>query len=179
MASMRTRLLLAAATFLTGILAGGVVDRVFVGGPAWQQLGGQAWAQFSRLADLGNGLFAYPIEGIGATLLTLAATASHYVERHRAPRAMTTLYCASALSFAGLLLTTRAAPIMLSLASLQTEAAIQHAFDQFFLWGLYLRGAADVLAFVALIWALSSLHRSPHSDAPIAYAKRAMHGETR
>ena len=39
MASTRTQLLLAAATFLTGMLAGGVVDRVVVGGPAWQELG--------------------------------------------------------------------------------------------------------------------------------------------
>ena len=38
---------------------------------------------------------------------------------------------------------------MLSLDSLQTEAAIRHAFDQFFLSGLYLRGTADVLAFIA------------------------------
>ena len=74
MASTRTQLLLAAATFLTGMLAGGVVDRVVVGGPAWQELGAQAWAQYSRLADLGTGLVAYPIEGIGSTLLTLAAT---------------------------------------------------------------------------------------------------------
>jgi hypothetical protein len=72
---------------LTGILAGGVVDRVIVGGPAWHELGEQAWAQYSRLADLGTGLVAivaYPTEGIGATLLTLAATVSHYVEERRA-----------------------------------------------------------------------------------------------
>jgi hypothetical protein len=172
---MRTQLLLAAATFLTGILAGGVVDRVVVGGPAWQELGAQAWAQYSRLADLGTGLVAYPIEGIGSTLLTLAATASHYVETRRAPSATMALYCASALSVAGLLLTTRAAPVMLSLAALQTEDAIRHAFGQFFLWGLYRRGTADVLAFTALISALSSLHRSQGSGTP---PKPATHGDT-
>ena len=68
---------------LTGLLAGGVVDRAIVGGPAWQELGAQAWAQYSRLADLGAGLLAYPIEGIGSTLLSLAATISHYVESSR------------------------------------------------------------------------------------------------
>jgi hypothetical protein len=177
MVSMRTGLLLVAATFLAGILAGGVVDRMVVGGPAWQELGPQAWAQFSRLADLATGLVAYPIEGIGSTLLTLAATVSHYVERRRAPSATMALYGASAVSVVGLLLTTRAAPVMLSLPSLQTEAAIRHAFDQFFLWGLYLRGTADVLAFIALIWALSSLDRPLGSDTPPAYAKHATHGE--
>ena len=38
MASARTRVLLAGATFLGGILAGGAVDRVIVGGPAWHAL---------------------------------------------------------------------------------------------------------------------------------------------
>jgi hypothetical protein len=156
MASMRTQLLLAAATFLTGILAGGVVDGVIVGGPAWHELGAQAWAHYSHLADLGAGLVAYPIEGIGATLLTLAAAVSHYVEGRRARDPTTALYSASTLSVAGLLLTTRAAPVMLGLASLQTEDAVRRAFGQFFLWGLYLRGTADVLAFIALIWALST-----------------------
>ena len=44
MPSARTRLLLAAATLVCGILAGGVVDRVVVGGPAWHELGSEAWA---------------------------------------------------------------------------------------------------------------------------------------
>jgi hypothetical protein len=68
---------------------------------------------------------------------------------------------------------------MLSLASLQTEDAVRHAFGQFFLWGLYLRGTADVLAFMALIWALSTLHRSQGNGPPPAYARHATHGETR
>jgi hypothetical protein len=174
---MRTQLLLAAATFLTGILAGGVVDRVVVGGPAWQQLGPQAWAEFSRLADLGAGLFAYPIEGIGATLFTLAATVSHYLEECRTGSTMIALYCASGFSVAGLLLTTRAAPVMLSLPSVQTEEAIRHAFNEFFLWGLYLRGTTDVLSFVALIWALLSLYRLQGTGTPPACAKHATHGE--
>ena len=51
------RALLAGATFLGGILAGGAADRVIVGGPAWHALGAPAWAQYSRLADL----VAYPV----------------------------------------------------------------------------------------------------------------------
>jgi len=69
------------------------------------------------------------------------------------------LYCAFALSAAGLLLTLKAAPIMLSLARAQPDVAIQHAFDEFFLWGLYFRGTADTLAFVAQVWALANLQR--------------------
>jgi hypothetical protein len=159
MASTRTRILLAAATFLTGILAGGAVDRVVVGGPAWHKLGAPAWAQFSRLADLGTGLIAYPIEGIGSALLIIAAVLSNHFDR-TTPRAVTVpLYVALALSIAGLLLTVKAAPIMLGLASPQSSAAVDSALDEFFLWGLYLRGLAGALAFAALVWALANLNR--------------------
>jgi hypothetical protein len=64
---LRTRLLLAAAVFMSGILAGTVVDRGLVGGPAWHALGAEARAQFSRRVDLGTGLIAYPVEAIGTT----------------------------------------------------------------------------------------------------------------
>ena len=178
MASLRTQLLLVAATLLTGLLAGGVVDRAIVGGPAWQELGAQAWAQYSRLADLGAGLLAYPIEGVGSTLLTLAATISHYVESSRVRGVTGPLYCAAAFSAAGLLLTARAAPIMLGLPALQTQPAVQKAFDQFLLWGLFLRGSADVLCFVALVWALSNLRRCQGGDTPVLH-DRAVNGETR
>jgi hypothetical protein len=69
------------------------------------------------------------------------------------------LYCAAAFSIVGLLLTVKAAPIMLSLAAPQDAAAAQRAFDAFFVSGLYLRGAAETLAFAALVWALSDLYR--------------------
>lgn len=173
MASLRL-----AATLLTGLLAGGVMDRAIVGGPAWQELGAQAWAQYGRLADLGAGLLAYPIEGVGSTLLTLAATISHYVESSRVRGVTGPLYCAAAFSAAGLLLTTRAAPIMLGLPALQTQPAVQQAFDQFFLWGLFLRGSADVLCFVALVWALSNLRRCQGGHTPVLH-DRAVNGETR
>jgi hypothetical protein len=65
----RTRVLLVAATLISGVLAGGIVDRAIVGGPAWHELGADAWMQYSRLADLGSGLIAYPVEGVGSTLL--------------------------------------------------------------------------------------------------------------
>ena len=159
MAFTRTRILLAAATFLTGILAGGAVDRVIVGGPAWRELGAEAWAQYSRLADLGTELVAYPIEGIGSALLIIAAALSNHFDRN-APRSVTlALYAAVALSIAGLLLTVKAAPIMLGLASSQSPAAVERAFDQFFLWGLYIRGLVDTLAFAALVWALANLRQ--------------------
>jgi len=159
MASARTRVLLAAATFLSGILAGGAADRVIVGGPAWQALGAPAWAQYSRFADLGSGLVAYPIEGIGSALLIIAAAASSHFDRAATRAVSLALYIAVALAVIGLLLTVKAAPIMLGLAS-QSGAAVERSFNEFYFWGLYLRGFVDVLAFAALVWALSNLRQA-------------------
>ena len=159
MANMRTRLLVAAATLVSGILAGGIIDRVAVGGPAWHALGVEAWAQYSRRADLGSGLVAYPVEGIGAALLIVAAALSNYFDRGARQGAALPLYIAVAFSITGLLLTAKAAPIMLGLATPQPAVILRQAFDDFFVWGLYLRGAVDTLAFVALVWALSTLNQ--------------------
>lgn len=153
----RTRYLLAAATIMSGILAGAVVDRALVGGPAWHALGAEAWAQFSRRADLGPGLIAYPIEAIGATLLLVAAAVSAHFERCARIGLALPLAAAVTFSLLGLLLTLKAAPIMLSLGSAEPAVPLQHAFEAFFFWGLYVRGAVDVLTFFAAVWALSSL----------------------
>src|SRR5215472_972269 len=127
MPSARTRLLLAAATLVSGILAGGVVDRVVVGGPAWHALGAEAWAAYSRHADLGNGLVAYPMEAIGGALLTIGATVSNHFDRSGNSAVTIPLYCAVAFSLAGLALTVKAAPIMLGLTALQSGSATQSA----------------------------------------------------
>jgi hypothetical protein len=119
--------------------------------------GAEAWVQYCRHADLGTGLVAYPIEGIGTTLLLIATAISIYIDGTSRRAVTMPLYVAVALSVGGLLLTAKAAPIMLALASPQTAAAIQHAFDKFFFWGLYLRGSLDTLAFVSAGWSLSNL----------------------
>jgi hypothetical protein len=148
---------------MNGILAGTVVDRALVGGPAWHALGVEAWVQFSRHADLGTGLIAYPVEAVGSTLLLVAALVSCRFDRSGGGRVIRPLVAAVALSVLGLVLTVKAAPIMLSLAAVQSPTVLLHAFDDFFLWGIYLRGAVDVLAFVAAVWALAATHGSKQS----------------
>jgi hypothetical protein len=76
------------------------------------------------------------------------------------------LLAAVALSLLGLILTVKAAPIMLSLRAAEPPAVLQRAFDDFFLWGLYLRGAVDVLVFVAAVWALSAMCGANRSSTP-------------
>jgi hypothetical protein len=159
-APARTGLLVAAATFASGILAGTVVDRALVGGPAWRALGAEAWEEFSRRADLGPGLVAYPVEAIGTTLLLIAAVVSSRFD-HNGKRAVTlSLAVAVALSLLGLLITLKAAPTVLSLRATEPAASVQQAFNDFFFWGLYMRGAVDVLTFVAVVWALYRLSGS-------------------
>ncbi len=157
MTSLRTRVLLAAAIFLTGVLAGGVIDRVIVGGPAWHELGVEAWVQYSRHADLGTGLVVYPMEGIGSAVLLLGTAVSNYFDGNAGRRAAFPIYLALTFSIIGLLLTVKAAPIMLALGRDTPRSSLQSSFDAFFLWGLNLRGLSDTIAFASAIWALSSL----------------------
>ena len=89
-------------------------------------------------------------------MLIIAAAVSNYFDRNAPLAVSLPLYLAVALSIIGLLLTAKAAPIMLGLAEPQSAAAIQHAFEDFFFWGLYLRGLADMLAFVVLVVALAN-----------------------
>jgi len=77
------------------------------------------------------------------------------------------LYLAAAFSVLGLFFTVKAAPIMLGLNSALPSAEVQRSFDQFFFWGLYLRGAADGLAFIAGVCALAHSH---HIAKPAEYA---------
>jgi len=153
----RTRLLLVATTLVSGILAGTIADRVIVGGPAWHELGVEAWVQYSRHADLGTGLAAYSIEGVGAALLMIASAVSNRLDRNGWRGAAIPLLVGVAFSAIGLVLTVKAAPIMLGLEKPLPADAQERAFNEFFFWGLYLRGAADAGSFLAAVWALASL----------------------
>jgi len=154
--SLLTRSLLIAATLVSGWLAGGNVDRALVAMPAWQDVGAVAWAEFSRRADLGNGRFLYPLEALGGALLTLAAAISIHFERSARRAVALALYAAVLFAAAGLALTIKAAPIMLSIRDVTDSATLQRAFEGFWYWG-NIRGACQVLAFAAQLLALAFL----------------------
>jgi hypothetical protein len=158
MALSRTRLALIAATLLSGLLAGGNVDRAFVAMPAWQNVGATSWAEFSRHADLGNGLILYPVEAFGGFLFTLAAAVSLYLDRTADRRAAWALYTAAVLCAGGLAFTVMAAPIMLGIRGTNDPAALQTAFEDFWFWG-NLRAVCQISAFVLQVWALAVLPR--------------------
>lgn len=149
------RWLMVGATLLTGFLAGTDLDRTLVAMPAWEHVGAIEWAAFSRHADLANGLFVYPVEAIGGTLLIAGAIASLSVMRTKGGAPPRFLYAALALSIAGLLLTIKAAPIMLGIRDLHDTAALNRAFATFLYWG-NLRSICQIAAFVGLVGALAT-----------------------
>ena len=160
MAAASTRGLLVVATVLNGCLAGATIDRGVVGYFAWRELGTNAWVAYSRHADLSlRGEILYPALAIGGALCCIGAAISHYRDRRDGGAALP-IFAGAVLAIAGLLLTLKAAPFMLSLAQLGDDAqAAEQAFDGFYFWSL-LRGACQVLAFVANVWALAALGRA-------------------
>ena len=137
---------------------GGGVMRALVDAPAWQHLGGVAWADFSRQADLGPGLIVYPVFGIVSWVIVLAAAVVHTFDREANRRASVPIYLAALFSIVAVLTTVIAAPTMLGIRDVPGGApAIEASFARFTLWGVYVRGAAFALSFLASLAALVTL----------------------
>jgi len=146
--------LLALATAVNGLLAGLNVDTALVKLPTRRRIGAVAYATFARGNDLGNGLFIYPLLGIGAALHTVLATVLAFVE-HSSLAVLLLLSLASLLSILHTVATTRAAPIMLSLKDTpDDEALLMAKLDRFAGWHT-VRATFQVLAFLVLLWALT------------------------
>lgn len=144
---------LALATAVNGLLAGLNVDTAVVKLPARRRIGAVAYATFARGNDLGNGLIVYPLLGVSAALLSILATMLAFVE-HEPAALLLPLVMATVLSLLHSLATSRAAPIMLSLNQAPDDAALLSAkLDRFARWHA-IRALFQVLAFLALLWAL-------------------------
>jgi hypothetical protein len=159
---MRTQSVLRVALGLVVVeqLLGTIVDslnRTLVEMPAWRHLGAQAWATFSRSADLGNGTILYPLAGIGGLLLILAAAIAFRLGPRRPWSVAIPLYGAALLAICVMLTTTQAAPIMLSLHRIGDDPrALQQAFEGFYRWDS-IRAVIGMLEGFAEIWALVAL----------------------
>jgi hypothetical protein len=173
---------LVVASAVMGGLMGGLVDRALVATPAWNHLGVLAWADYSRHADLGNGLTVYPIVYIGWTVLAVAAAVSCWLDRNAPRAAAIPVYLAALFLLAVMATTLKAAPIMLGVPQLGDDAAaLQHAFDQFTFWGIYVRGVFLALAFLSTLWALIALFRvpTPAQVSPVHSPTTVQSGHTR
>lgn len=154
--ALRTALALIVVSSLLAAFASGL-SRTLVDMPAWHQLGAEAWATFSRRADLGSGGYLYPISGIGGTLLILAAAIVFRLSPRRPLYASIPIYGAALMVVCVMLTTTQAAPAMLSLNRIGDDpTALQQAFATFYRWDtiravcVALDGCAKVFALVAL-----------------------------
>jgi hypothetical protein len=159
----RTRFLLLGCLLVAAAfdgLSGSGIDRVIVQMPAWQHVGPLAWAAFSRWADLGtNGLIFYPLEKIGGTVFSVLAAIIFLFSRQRLPRGGAfPIYGAALFAISSLLITTQAAPLMVSTAQTNDPVTLQHALNGFAFWEA-LRAAVQALAFCCLLWALVVISR--------------------
>jgi hypothetical protein len=113
----------------------GSFDRRLVAMPAWRQLGAGAWAAFSRLADLGNGGYLYSVTGIGGTVLMLGAALAFRMSPRRPLSVAIPIYGTVVMFLCVLLVTTQAAPIMLSLRRIGDDPVVlRKAFEGFYEW---------------------------------------------
>jgi hypothetical protein len=141
-------------------LLGTVIDslnRTLVEMPAWKHLGVQAWAAFSRLADLGNGTIFYPLAGIGGLLLVLAAALVLRLGPRRPWWVAVPVYGAALMVICVILTTSQAAPIMQSLRRIGDDPrALQQAFDGFYRWDA-IRAVIGMIEGFFEIWAMVAL----------------------
>lgn len=148
--------LMTAATFLNGMTAGLCADRSIVQLPAFRKTGLQAWAAFSRRADLGNGMFFYPSLGASGLLLSVAAAWTLRRDRATSRRALRLAVAAAISSFGAILATARAAPNMLRLRQLTDDKeSLEKSYRGFRRWH-DVRSAALTAAFAFGLLALKS-----------------------
>lgn len=153
--------------FLSGLLAGGNVDRYVVQVPAWRQVNILNWAAYSRHADLGNGIFLYPFEAIGSFLMLFISSIIVLVNKPIFNHVAFPMHLATILSAIGLFFTLFAAPIMLSVGTMDNNVLqLQHAFDKFHFWGLF-RALAQLLSFFASIFALQEIIKCSYNKLSI------------
>ncbi|WP_433567103.1 hypothetical protein ACQP1O_19120 [Nocardia sp. CA-151230] len=163
---------LVVATVVVGGLFGSLLDRALVATVAWRDLGVVAWADYSRHADLGPGEVVYPVGGILWWGLVFAAVIACGRDRSVWRAVRVPLYLAVVAVLGAIVSTVIAAPTMQHVGTVADTdtAALQHAFDTFTVWGVYVRGVCFAAGFLCSVWALVGvlLKRPPpvpHSSA--------------
>ncbi len=157
---------LGTVALFAGWLAGGSIDRYVVQVPAFRHLNIIQWGEYSRHADLGNGLFLYPAEAITPFLLLIISFIIVLMNKQlRSLKLPVSL--ALLLSTAGLFFTIFAAPVMLGIRTMPNDPVLlQQAFDKFHFWG-GLRAIVQVLAFFPALWAFGRIYSINKTESRI------------
>ncbi|HEV8190129.1 MAG TPA: hypothetical protein VGP82_01390 [Ktedonobacterales bacterium] len=135
------------------LLAGAGVVRLFVQLPARHRLGAVAFAKYSRAMDLGNGLYLYPLLGIGGPLATWVAFALAALW-HASGGLLLPLGIASGLAVLHSFTTTQAAPTMMRIGRAEDRSEILGPLlERFTLWS-WARAILQAVTAGVLVWAL-------------------------
>lgn len=158
MTTSRTRGLVAAATALSGIVAGTTIDTAIVKLPSWRRLGAEPWAAYTR-GELPTSLVWYPVLGIGGVLANLAAAVAVHRDGGASRSAVLPSRAVALLAIGHLLTTAKAVPHMVRVRETDDEAALREALENFTRWN-GMRAVLDALTFAANLWSLASVTRS-------------------
>jgi hypothetical protein len=120
-------------------------------------MGVESWARFSHGAVSGTGLTLEAVVGVAAAALIFAAAMSAAFERDSERETPVSLILAVVFSLLGLMFAAKAMNLLQLLAASQPAADLQPIFDEYLIWGVDFRAAADAVAFVAVVWTLVSL----------------------
>jgi hypothetical protein len=145
--------LLIGSVAANGLLTGATLDQAIKQLPARKRIGVLAYSDYSRAADLGNGLIWYPIIGVGTAALSVVTGTVGLADHASGPRAAA-LIALIAGSVAHMGSTAAAAPTNISQRrAIGDEAALERIFDRFArLNGV--RAALMVATLGTAIWAL-------------------------
>ena len=124
--------------------------------PAWLHVKDiVVWGEYSRYADLSNGLFLFPVEAILTTLLLIIASLFIFTTEGEIKTVGISIYFATIFALMGLGFTILAAPYILSLRTMGNDSELlQHAFNRFHFWGFF-RATVQISSFFCCIIGLA------------------------
>jgi hypothetical protein len=126
-----TMALLIASLAANGLLTGATLDQAIKQLPARKAIGATAYSDYSRAADLGNGLIWYPVLGVGTAVLSVA-TGVVGLAHHVSGGQQAALIALIVGSVAHMGSTAAAAPTNISQRqAIGDEAALSRIFDRF------------------------------------------------
>jgi hypothetical protein len=143
---------------MTGLLAGASLDQSVKQLPARHRIGAAAFSNYSRAADLANGILFYAILGVGVALLNLAAAVVAWMAGISGDEAAA-IYAGGALALFHSLLTGLAAPTNFRQRRTTDPAVLASIFDRFARLQA-LRCALQVANFGVNLWAFALLARA-------------------
>jgi hypothetical protein len=126
-----TMALLIASLAANGLLTGATLDQAIKQLPARKTIGATAYSDYSRAADLGNGLIWYPVLGVGTAALSVV-TGAVGLAQHASGGQQAALIALIAGSVAHMGSTALAAPTNISQRrAVGDEAALSQILDRF------------------------------------------------